>query len=179
MTRDLSPFTCHLSPVTYHLSPITCPLSPVTCHLSHVTCHLSPVTCHLSFNTMWEECGWSLLHVLTQSNIRQLAMGSIVIRSQRSRITYLSKAIEVATTLLVIVPRSMALLTGSASPNSLSGKRAIVTGSSGGIGADISLSLSAAVDRVLVHYRTQLEGSNATFAAILKPGIGSCDGIIG
>ena len=47
-----------------------------------------------------------------------------------------------------------ALSPSSSSPLSLEGKRALVTGSSGGIGAGIALALAAQGASVLVHYNS-------------------------
>ena len=70
----------------------------------------------------------------------------------------------------------------STSPVSLEGKRALVTGSSGGIGAGIALALAAQGASVLVHYNSRYEGAKHTCAAIEKHneegGRGSCEGII-
>ena len=78
---------------------------------------------------------------------------------------------------------TMALST-STSPLHLEGKRALVTGSSGGIGAGIALALAAQGASVLVHYNSRYEGAKQTCAAITKQaqsaegGKGSCEGII-
>lgn len=56
-------------------------------------------------------------------------------------------------------------------------KRAVVTGSSGGIGAAIAKELASKGAKVLIHYNTRFEGAKATNEHILNNG-GSCDGII-
>ena len=79
---------------------------------------------------------------------------------------------------------AMALSTSPTSPLSLEGKRALVTGSSGGIGAAIAVALAAQGASVLVHYNSRYEGAKETCAAITKQaqsaegGKGSCEGII-
>jgi len=60
---------------------------------------------------------------------------------------------------------------------SLEGKRAFVTGSSGGIGASIAKQLASKGARVLLHYNTRHDGAKATQKSILENG-GICDGII-
>ena len=78
----------------------------------------------------------------------------------------------------------LALSSTSTSPLSLEGKRALVTGSSGGIGAGIALALAAQGASVLVHYNSRHEGAKQTCAAITKQaqsaegGKGLCEGII-
>ena len=71
------------------------------------------------------------------------------------------------TTLLLalLVPESGALLAG---------KRVLVTGASGGLGAAIAKKLGSLDARVIVHYNTRHEGALATAAAIG----GACDGIV-
>eukprot|EP00978_Attheya_sp_CCMP212_P020433 scaffold58497_cov45-Attheya_sp.AAC.2 len=59
----------------------------------------------------------------------------------------------------------------------LAGKRALVTGSSGGIGAGIAIKLAAEGAHVLVHYHTRRDGAHATADAIVAAG-GSCVGIV-
>ena len=85
---------------------------------------------------------------------------------------------------------TMALSTTSTSASasaslSLEGKRALVTGSSGGIGAGIALALAARGASVLVHYNSRYAGAKQTCAAIAKQAQGadggkggSCEGII-
>eukprot|EP00977_Amphora_coffeiformis_P017897 scaffold6007_cov183-Amphora_coffeaeformis.AAC.21 len=60
---------------------------------------------------------------------------------------------------------------------SLEGKRALVTGSSGGIGAGIAKELAKHGAHVLVHYHTRHEGAIATQSAIEREG-GICVGIV-
>lgn len=76
------------------------------------------------------------------------------------------------------VQKAMSLSAPSATTLALSGKRALVTGSSGGIGAGIAKSLAAAGARVLVHYNTRQDGARATCRSILDSGVGGCDGIM-
>ena len=59
----------------------------------------------------------------------------------------------------------------------LAGKRALVTGSSGGIGAGIAKRLALEGVDVLVHYNTRRDGAIATKQAIIDSG-GSCSGIV-
>ena len=85
--------------------------------------------------------------------------------------------------LVITLPTfTCALSSSSTSPLSLEGKRALVTGSSGGIGAGIALALAAQGASVLVHYNSRYEGAKHTCAAIKKRnkegGKGSCEGII-
>ena len=56
----------------------------------------------------------------------------------------------------------------------LAGKRVLVTGASGGLGAAIAKKLGSLDARVIVHYNTRHEGALATAAAIG----GACDGIV-
>mmetsp|Transcript_11920 Transcript_11920/g.17880 ORF Transcript_11920/g.17880 Transcript_11920/m.17880 type:complete len:304 (-) Transcript_11920:21-932(-) len=58
-----------------------------------------------------------------------------------------------------------------------SGKKALVTGSSGGIGAAIAKELAKKGCRVMVHYNTRYEGAKFTRDTILDEG-GICDGMI-
>jgi glucose 1-dehydrogenase len=58
-----------------------------------------------------------------------------------------------------------------------SGKKALVTGSSGGIGAAIAKELGKKGCRVMVHYNTRHDGAKSTKEAIIDNG-GVCDGII-
>ena len=61
----------------------------------------------------------------------------------------------------------------------LAGKRVLVTGASGGLGAAIAKKLGSLDARVIVHYNTRHEGALATAAAInAHPGDGACDGIV-
>lgn len=60
---------------------------------------------------------------------------------------------------------------------SLKGKRALVTGSSGGIGAGIAKRLAEEGVDVLLHYHTRREGAIATRQAIVDTG-GTCSGVI-
>lgn len=57
------------------------------------------------------------------------------------------------------------------------GKKALVTGSSGGIGAAIAKELGKKGCRVLVHYNTRYDGALATKQSIIDNG-GICDGLI-
>lgn len=52
----------------------------------------------------------------------------------------------------------------------LAGKRVLVTGASGGLGADMARAFAAQGARVLVHYRTRRSGAEATLAAIQGQG---------
>lgn len=54
--------------------------------------------------------------------------------------------------------------------NGLAGKKALVTGASGGIGAGIAKAFGAGGARVAVHYRTRKSGAEATLAAISNQG---------
>uniref|UniRef100_A0A7S2YNK1 Uncharacterized protein n=1 Tax=Entomoneis paludosa TaxID=265537 RepID=A0A7S2YNK1_9STRA len=60
---------------------------------------------------------------------------------------------------------------------SLSGKRALVTGSSGGIGRGLALELARQGCEVLVHYHVREEGAHETAAIIAAQG-GSCAGVL-
>jgi glucose 1-dehydrogenase len=52
----------------------------------------------------------------------------------------------------------------------LAGKRVLITGASGGLGADMARSFSAQGARVVVHYRTRKAGAKATLDAIRAQG---------
>ena len=60
----------------------------------------------------------------------------------------------------------------------LTGKRVLVTGASGGIGAAIAKELAEQGARVIVHYHTRRDGALATKEAIELGGAGFCDGIV-
>jgi glucose 1-dehydrogenase len=60
----------------------------------------------------------------------------------------------------------------------LAGKRALVTGSSGGIGAAIAKRLALEGADVLVHYHTRQDGAIATQKSIVDAGVGTCSGIL-
>ena len=96
---------------------------------------------------------------------------------QRRALTFIALLLFGAPTLLCLA------LSTSTSPMSLQGKRAFVTGSSGGIGAGIAKALAARGASVLVHYNSRHDGAKQTCAAITKQaqdegGKGSCEGII-
>jgi glucose 1-dehydrogenase len=59
----------------------------------------------------------------------------------------------------------------------LAGKRALVTGSSGGIGAAIAKRLASEGAEVMVHYNTRQDGAIATQKSIVDAG-GTCSGIL-
>ena len=59
----------------------------------------------------------------------------------------------------------------------LAGKRALVTGSSGGIGAAIAKRLASEGAEVMVHYNTRRDGAMATHKSIVAAG-GTCSGIL-
>jgi glucose 1-dehydrogenase len=59
----------------------------------------------------------------------------------------------------------------------LAGKRALVTGSSGGIGAAIAKRLASEGAEVMVHYNTRRDGAIATQKSIVDAG-GTCSGIL-
>ena len=59
----------------------------------------------------------------------------------------------------------------------LAGKRALVTGSSGGIGAAIAKRLASEGAEVMIHYNTRREGAIATHKSIVDAG-GNCSGIL-
>jgi glucose 1-dehydrogenase len=65
----------------------------------------------------------------------------------------------------------------SAEALQLAGKRALVTGSSGGIGAAIAKRLASEGAEVMVHYNTRRDGAIATHKSIVDAG-GSCSGIL-
>ncbi len=52
----------------------------------------------------------------------------------------------------------------------LAGKRVLITGASGGLGADMARNFAAQGARVVVHYRTRKAGAEATLAAIREEG---------
>jgi NAD(P)-dependent dehydrogenase (short-subunit alcohol dehydrogenase family) len=56
-------------------------------------------------------------------------------------------------------------------------KKAVVTGSSGGIGSEIAKTLASKGARVMIHYNERYEGAKATNQFIADMG-GKCDGII-
>mmetsp|Transcript_4273 Transcript_4273/g.5595 ORF Transcript_4273/g.5595 Transcript_4273/m.5595 type:complete len:312 (-) Transcript_4273:332-1267(-) len=60
---------------------------------------------------------------------------------------------------------------------SFANKKALITGSSGGIGAGIAKELARKGARVMVHYNKRYEGAKATKKHIINNG-GICDGII-
>jgi len=60
---------------------------------------------------------------------------------------------------------------------SFANKRALVTGSSGGIGAAIAKELAKKGARVMIHYNTRYDGAKSTKEVISSEG-GICDGII-
>ena len=60
---------------------------------------------------------------------------------------------------------------------SFANKKALITGSSGGIGSSIAQELANKGARVIVHYKTRYEGAKATKQAILDNG-GICDGLV-
>mmetsp|Transcript_4381 Transcript_4381/g.12344 ORF Transcript_4381/g.12344 Transcript_4381/m.12344 type:complete len:340 (-) Transcript_4381:64-1083(-) len=86
--------------------------------------------------------------------------------------------------LIISLPTFTFALSSSSLPLGLEGKRALVTGSSGGIGAGIAIALAARGASVLVHYNSRYEGAKHTCAAIQQQaqseeaGMGSCEGII-
>mmetsp|Transcript_22267 Transcript_22267/g.29288 ORF Transcript_22267/g.29288 Transcript_22267/m.29288 type:complete len:369 (-) Transcript_22267:80-1186(-) len=90
----------------------------------------------------------------------------------------------IASTLLPLtVVQGLASSSSSSKPSSpqqapqLAGKRAFVTGSSGGIGAGIAKKLAKEGAHVLLHYHVRKEGAIATRDAIVREG-GSCVGIV-
>ncbi len=86
----------------------------------------------------------------------------------------MSKAI-LKSFLLFIIYASLSFT--SAAAYSFVNKKAIVTGSSGGIGSGIAKELARKGARVLIHYNERYEGAKDTKAYILENG-GTCDGII-
>ena len=70
-----------------------------------------------------------------------------------------------------------ALARSSAAYGDLAGKRVLVTGSSGGIGAGIAKQLATHGARLMLHYHTRESGALATAEAIRKAG-GEVDGIL-
>jgi len=81
-----------------------------------------------------------------------------------------------------LLPSAMSLSTRPP-PFPLAGKRALVTGSSGGIGAGIARALAVSGARVLVHYNVRKDGARKTCddvrdAAAAAGSGGGCDGIL-
>jgi glucose 1-dehydrogenase len=72
---------------------------------------------------------------------------------------------------------TLTLLESSAMALQLAGKRALVTGSSGGIGAAIAKRLALEGADVMVHYNTRRDGAIATRQSIVDDG-GTCSGIL-
>jgi glucose 1-dehydrogenase len=78
---------------------------------------------------------------------------------------------------LACISVSLLIRRASSLQLALAGKRALVTGSSGGIGAGIAIKLAAEGAHVLVHYHNRRDGAHATADAIVTAG-GSCAGIV-
>ena len=97
-------------------------------------------------------------------------------------------SLSLATFLTLQAPRSARCFSSTCTPSSssssspqslpLEGRRALVTGSSGGIGAGIALSLASQGASVLVHFNSRHSGAQNTCRKIQSLGVGSCAGII-
>jgi glucose 1-dehydrogenase len=78
---------------------------------------------------------------------------------------------------MLLTPLLVLLYSNFVSAFSFANKRALVTGSSGGIGAAIAKELAKKGARVMIHYNTRYEGAKTTKQEILDND-GICDGLI-